>query len=76
LIRESGVGPELAAVQRSVLMQPAFALAGILFDAGIDVMEKEGTPLLITLLNLSGKISVGRASSSELLLRLGPDFEA
>jgi isocitrate dehydrogenase (NAD+) len=45
LIRGDGTGPELAAVTREVLDATGVRFEWVEVDAGIDVMEREGTPL-------------------------------
>ena len=45
LIRGDGTGPELAAVTRSVLDATGVAFEWHAVEAGVDVMEKKGTPL-------------------------------
>jgi isocitrate dehydrogenase (NAD+) len=45
LIRGDGTGPELAAVTRDVLDATGVAFDWIEVDAGVDVMERTGTPL-------------------------------
>ncbi|MFN0009954.1 MAG: isocitrate/isopropylmalate dehydrogenase family protein [Planctomycetota bacterium] len=45
LIRGDGTGPELAAVTKEVLDATGVAFDWIEVDAGVDVMEKKGTPL-------------------------------
>jgi isocitrate dehydrogenase (NAD+) len=45
LIRGDGVGPELADVTREVLDATGVAFNWEVVEAGVDIMEKEGTPL-------------------------------
>ncbi|MBU0687015.1 MAG: isocitrate/isopropylmalate dehydrogenase family protein [Candidatus Margulisbacteria bacterium] len=45
LIRGDGVGPELAAVTKDVLDATGVKFNWDIVDAGVDIVEKEGTPL-------------------------------
>ena len=45
LIRGDGVGPELAEATRRVLEATGVKFHWDIQDAGVDIMEKEGTPL-------------------------------
>src|SRR5215475_2849571 len=45
LIRGDGIGPELAAAARKCIDATGVGLEWEEVDAGVDVMEKEGTPL-------------------------------
>jgi isocitrate dehydrogenase (NAD+) len=45
LIRGDGIGPEVAAAMQTVVDATGVAIDWVVVDAGVDVMEKYGTPL-------------------------------